>query len=70
VSQQQSADDVSIDDIPIDIATTQSGEIEPADVPDEIGSITRGFASEQPPTNPLVVLKAGSVVVYSWNGWN
>jgi len=29
-----------------------------ADVPDEIESITRGLAGEQPPTNPLVVLKA------------
>jgi len=38
--------------------------------PDEIGLITRGLASERPPTNPLVVLKAASVVVYSRNGWN
>jgi len=58
VSQQQTADDVSVDEIPIDISTTQSGEIEPADVPAEIESITRGLASEQPPTNPLIVLKA------------
>ncbi|MDQ2055242.1 hypothetical protein [Halobellus sp. H-GB7] len=57
MSQQQTADDVSVDEIPIDISNTQSGEIEPADVPGEIESITRGLASEQPPTNPLVVLK-------------
>jgi len=48
VSQQQTADDVSVDEIPIDTSTTQSGEIEPADVPAEIESITRGLASEQP----------------------
>jgi len=58
VSQQQPADDVSVDEIPIDISTTQPGEIEPADVPAEIESITRGLAGEQPPTNPIVVLKA------------
>ena len=49
---------MSIDDIPINISNTQSGEIEPAEVPAEIESITHGLASEQPPTNPLVVLKA------------
>ena len=58
MSQQQPANDVSVDEIPIDISNTQSGEIEPAEVPAEIESITRGLASEQPPTNPLVVLKA------------
>ena len=58
MSQQQPADDVSVDEIPIDISTTQSGEVEPADVPAEIESITRSIASKQPPTNPLVVLKA------------
>jgi len=58
VNQQQSAENVSIDDIPVDIATTQSEHVEPDDIPDEIGLITRGLASEQPPTNPLVVLKA------------
>jgi hypothetical protein len=58
VSQQQSPDNVSIDDIPVDIANTQSEKINPADVPDEIESITRGLAGEQPPTNPIVVLKA------------
>ena len=58
MSQQQSADNVSIDDIPVDIANTQSGDVDPTDVPDEIKSISRGLASEQPPTNPLVVLKA------------
>jgi len=58
VSQQQSAENVSIDDILVDIATTQSDTVEPDDVPEEIESITRGFASEHPPTNPIVVLKA------------
>ena len=58
VSQQQSANDVSIDEIPVDIANTQSGEVDSAEVPEEIRSITRGLASDQPPTNPLVVLKA------------
>ena len=58
MSQQQSSNDVSIDEIPVDIANTQSGDVEFTDVPDEIESITRGLAGEQPPTNPLVVLKA------------
>jgi len=58
VSQQQSPDNVSIDEIPVDIDNTQSGEVDTADVPNEIESITRGLASEHPPTNPLVVLKA------------
>ena len=58
MSQQQSTNDVSIDEIPVDIANTQSGEVTPAEVPDEIESITRGLAGEHPPTNPLVVLKA------------
>ena len=58
MSQQRTADDVSVDEIPIDISNRQSGEIEPAEVPTEIESITCGLASEQPPTNPLVVLKA------------
>ncbi|WP_136591354.1 hypothetical protein [Salinigranum halophilum] len=58
MSQRQHADDVSVDEIPIDISNTQSGEIDPGEVPAEIESITRGLASEQPPTNPLVVLKA------------
>ena len=58
MSQQQRPNDVSIDDIPVDVSNTQSGEVDPAEVPEEIRSITRGLASEQPPTNPLVVLKA------------
>ena len=58
MSQQQSTNDVSIDEIPVDIANTQSGDVELTDVPDEIESITCGLAGEQPPTNPLVVLKA------------
>ena len=58
MSQQQRQNDVSIDDIPVDVANTQSSEVDPSEVPEEIQSITRGLASEQPPTNPLVVLKA------------
>jgi hypothetical protein len=58
VSQQQSAENVSIDDIPADIANTQSDTVEPDDVPEEIESLTRRLASGRPPTNPIVVLKA------------
>ena len=58
MSQQRSAENVSIDDIPVNIATTQSDTVEDDDVPEEIESITRGLASENPPTNPIVVLKA------------
>ncbi|WP_135665752.1 hypothetical protein [Halorhabdus rudnickae] len=58
MSQQQSPRDVSIDEIPVDIANTQSSDVHASDVPEEIESITRGLAGEQPPTNPIVVLKA------------
>ena len=58
MSQQQSADTVSIDDIPVDLRKAQSGDVDLTDIPDEIESITRGLAGEHPPTNPLVVLKA------------
>ena len=58
MSQQQSADTVSIDDIPVDLRKAQSGDVDLTDVPDEIESITRGLAGEHPSTNPLVVLKA------------
>ena len=58
MSQQQTTDDVSVDGIPIDISSTQSGDVEPAEVPTEIESITLELASTEPPTNPLVVLKA------------
>jgi len=68
VSQQQSPDTVSIDEIPVDIDNTQSAEVDPADVPDEIESITRGLAGEQPPTNPLVVLKARWWYIHSRQG--
>ena len=76
MSQQQRPNDVSIDDIPVDVSNTQSGEVDPAEVPEEIRSITCGLASEHPPTNPLVVLKAarwwyihgkgGSDPVFRW----
>ncbi|QAU14027.1 hypothetical protein EKH57_15690 [Halorubrum sp. BOL3-1] len=58
MSQQQRPNDISIDDIPVDVLNTQSGEVDPAEVPEEIKSITRGLVGEHPPTNPLVVLKA------------
>lgn len=58
MSQQQRANDVSIDEIPVDIANTQSGDVDLTEIPQEIQSITRGLAGEQPPSNPLVVLKA------------
>ena len=58
MSQQQSPDNVSIDEIPVDIDNTQSAEVDPTDVPDEIESIICGLAGEQLPTDPLVVLKA------------
>ena len=58
MSQQQSPNTVSIDEIPVDIDNTRSAEINSADVPDEIESITRELASKQPPPNPVVVLKA------------
>ncbi len=58
MSQQQHPSDISIGQIPIDLSNTQTSEVNPAEVPEEIQSITRGLASEQPPTNSLVVLKA------------
>jgi len=58
VSQQQSPRDVSIDEIPVDIANTQSDDVHASDVPEEIQSLTCALASTEPPTNPLVVLKA------------
>ncbi|WP_058365583.1 hypothetical protein [Haloparvum sedimenti] len=58
MNQQQRTTDVALDDIPIDIAAAQTTNVEPGDVPDEIASITRALAQDQPPTNPLVVLKA------------
>ncbi|WP_254544790.1 hypothetical protein [Halomarina pelagica] len=58
MSQQQHSSDVSIDAIPVDGANSQSAEVEPEDVPEEPRSITQALATEQPPTNPLVALKA------------
>ena len=58
MSQQQSQTVVSIDAIPVDVANSQSAEVDPVEVPEEIALLTRKLASEQPPTNPLVVLKA------------
>jgi hypothetical protein len=46
VSQQQRLDNVSIDEIPVDIDNTQSAAVDSADVPDEIESIARGLAGE------------------------
>jgi len=53
-----SSTDISIDPIPVDITATGSDGVTPDDVPDEIESLTLALASESPPTNPLVVLKA------------
>ncbi|WP_426962300.1 hypothetical protein [Haloparvum alkalitolerans] len=58
MSQRQRTNDVSLDDIPVDIAEAQTASVEPGDVPPEIESITRDLAQDQPPTNPLIVLKA------------
>ena len=58
MSQQQSPRAVSFDEIPVDIANTQSGDVDARDVPDEIQSLTGALASTDPPTNPLVVLQA------------
>ena len=58
MSQQQNPSDIAIDQIPIGLPNTQTSGVDPADVPEEIQSITCGLASEHPPTNPLVVLKA------------
>ncbi|WP_353635001.1 hypothetical protein ABSL23_05635 [Halobacterium sp. NMX12-1] len=58
MSHDQRSTDVSIDAIPIDLETTQTGDVDLSDVPDDIESITRGLAGEQPPTNPIVVLQA------------
>lgn len=76
MSQQKHANEVSIDEIPVDIANTQSGKVDRAEVPEEIWSITQALASQQPPTNPLVVLqsarwwyihgKGGSDPVFQW----
>ena len=58
MSQQRDPETVSVDAIPVDPANTVSGDVESASVPEEIRSITIDLASPQPPTNPLVVLKA------------
>ena len=58
MSQQQNPSDIAIDTIPVDITIVHSGGVDLADVPEEIESITRALASEQPPTNPLIVLRA------------
>ncbi|WP_435118847.1 hypothetical protein [Halolamina sp. C58] len=55
---QQFDDDISVDSIPIDLSNTHSGDVAPDEVPAEIESITLALTNEQPPTNPLVVLKA------------
>lgn len=65
MSQQQSANDVSIDDIPIDIANTQSGDVDPSDVPEEIktrdGSMYRsGYFVNWVRRRNVSVFEAGS----------
>ena len=58
MNQQQEPRSVSVDEIPIDPANTVTGDVDSADVPESIRSITNELASPQPPTNPLVVLQA------------
>lgn len=50
MSQQQSANNVSIDEIPVDIANSRSGDVDPTEVPEGIESITRGLAGEDHPS--------------------
>ena len=57
MSQQQEPRTVSVDEIPVDPTNTVTGDVESADIPEKIRSITNELASQQPPTNPLVVLK-------------
>lgn len=45
VKQLQLTNDVSIDDIPVAIAKTQSSEVNPPDVPGETRSVTCGLAT-------------------------
>lgn len=76
MSQQREPQTVSVDEIPVDPTNTVTGDVESADVPEEIQSITTELASRKPPTNPLVVLKAarwwyvhgrgGSDPVFQW----
>jgi len=47
-----------IDGISVDIATAQSGDVHADEIPEAIRSLTRGLASTEPPTNPLLVLTA------------
>lgn len=49
---------MSVDEIPVDPTNTVTGNVESTDVPEKIRTITNELASQQPPTNPLVVLKA------------
>ena len=58
MSKLQERDDVSIDPIPVDVSKSLSDEVNPTEIPDVIDSLTRALASDEPPTNPLVVLKA------------
>ena len=58
MTQQRCQNDLSIDGIPVGVSDTQSGEVDPAEVPKVIRSITRGLASEQPPMNQVIVPKA------------
>lgn len=58
MSRQQNEPDGSSDAVTAAVPTTRAAAVAPAAVPEEIRSITRALASEQPPTNPLDVLKA------------
>ncbi|GAD52498.1 hypothetical protein MBEHAL_1258 [Halarchaeum acidiphilum MH1-52-1] len=58
MNEKQERDDVAIDPIPVDVSKSLSDEVDPSEIADEIDSLTRALASDKPPTNPLVVLKA------------
>lgn len=57
-----------IGEIPIDISSTQSGDVHASDVPEEIQSLTRGVARTEPPPTPLIVVEGRLLVVYTGMG--
>jgi hypothetical protein len=58
MSQQTRSRTVAIDEIEVDPSIALTGDVDPADVPEEIRAITFGLANKVPPSNALVVLKA------------
>lgn len=59
MSERQQSATADVDSIAVEPANAHTGEVDVADVPDEIAEITRALAGRSPPTNPIVVLKAG-----------